>query len=123
MEPSGRSHRVWGQRQSNSGVEAGESPEEAARKELREGHGIVASDWTALGTIDLDTSIVRCKMSLFVARGLSVGEAEQEVSEFVRTLKVSLGDAERMVTRGEITHAASCVLILRAAAASGGRAG
>lgn len=61
-------------------------------------------------------------MSLFVARGLTVGEADQDGSGRIRTLKVPLDESLTMVTRGDITHASSCVLILRVGAASAGRA-
>src|SRR5688500_13677057 len=40
------------------GVEEGEAPPDAARKELREELGIEATDWIDLGAIDLDTSMV-----------------------------------------------------------------
>ena len=97
------------------GVEEDESPPDAAKKELREELGIEASDWSDLGIIDLDTSMVRCKVTLYVVKGLSLGETEREGTEAMRTLKVPFGEAVRMVMEGEITHAASCVLILKAA--------
>lgn len=95
------------------GVEEGETPVQAAGKELREELGIRASELTDLGTIDLDTSIVACKMGLFLARGLALGETEQEGTERIRSIKVSFDRAVQMVMDSEITHAASCVLILK----------
>jgi hypothetical protein len=41
------------------------------------------------------------------------GEPDRGGSEVMETLKVSLDEAVRMVMAGEITHAISCVLILK----------
>lgn len=97
------------------GVEPGESPWTAAAKELREALGIEAADWADLGTIDLDTSMVRCPVTLYLARGLSFRELHREGTEAMKTLRVPFAEAVRMVLAGAITHAASCVLILKAA--------
>lgn len=96
------------------GIDEGETPAVAARRELREELGIEATDWRDLGTIDLDTSLVRCKMGLFVAKGLTHTETQREGTEAMETIRVPLGDALRMVLEGEITHAASGLLILKA---------
>ena len=97
------------------GVEEGETFEDSAKKELREEAGILASAWTDLGLVDLDTSMVRCKMGLFLAEGLSFTGTEREGTETMQTVKMSFQDALRKVMDGEITHAASCILILKAA--------
>lgn len=102
------------------GVDEGETPAEAARRELREELGIEASEWADKGTIDLDTSIVRCQVGLFIARGLTHTETEREGTEAMETIRVPFGEAVRMVLEGEITHAASCVLILKARTGTGG---
>jgi 8-oxo-dGTP pyrophosphatase MutT (NUDIX family) len=98
----------------------GETPADAARRELREELGIEASEWADLGTIDLDTSIVRCKVGLFLARRLTHTETEREGTEAMETIRVPFGEAVRMVLEGEISHAASCVLILKARLGMGG---
>jgi 8-oxo-dGTP pyrophosphatase MutT (NUDIX family) len=95
------------------GVDEGEGPREAARREAREELGIEASDWLDLGRIDLDTSIVRCPVHLFLARGLSFTEARREGTETMEVLKVPFAEAVRMVADGTITHGPSCVLILK----------
>ncbi len=82
--------------------------------ELREELGIEATDWAELGTVDLDTSNVRCKVTLYVATGLTHTGTEHEATEDIETLQLPLDEAVRMVMANEITHAASCVLILRA---------
>jgi 8-oxo-dGTP pyrophosphatase MutT (NUDIX family) len=96
------------------GVEDGEDPRESARREVEEELGFVAEEWTDLGRIDLDTSIVRCPVSLFLARGLSRTGARREGSEVMANLEVPFAEAVRMVEDGRITHAPSCILILKA---------
>lgn len=99
------------------GVDEGEDPLDAAKRELKEEMGITASDWTALGTVHLDTAIVHCPDHLFVARGLAFGEPDREGTESMETVTVTLAEAVASVVRGEIVQASSCVLILRAARA------
>ncbi|MHB1561052.1 MAG: NUDIX domain-containing protein [Isosphaeraceae bacterium] len=96
------------------GIDGGESAAAAARRELREELGIEAADWIDLGTIDLDTSNVICKLTLFVARGLTHTDTQREDTEAIESLQVPFDEAVRMAMSGEITHAASCVLILKA---------
>lgn len=98
------------------GVEEGEDPPAAGRRELLEELGAEAEEWTDLGRIDLDTSIVRCPMALFLARGLTWGEPAHEGTEVMEIVRVPFAEAVRMAQDGRITHAASCVLILKAQA-------
>jgi ADP-ribose pyrophosphatase YjhB (NUDIX family) len=86
----------------------------AALKELREELGIEAAELVSLGQMDMDTSIVRSPVSLFLARALSFTEAEQESTERIEPFKTTLEQAVGMVLRSEITHSPSCVLILKA---------
>ena len=98
------------------GVDAGESPGDAARREAREELGIEAAEWTDLGAFDLDTSIVTNKVTLFLARGLTFTETEREGSETIRPASIPFDEAVRLVLDGTITHGPSCVLILKARA-------
>jgi ADP-ribose pyrophosphatase len=96
-------------------IDEGEPGEEAARRELKEELGIEANEFVALGKVDPMPSLVDSPSYLFLAKGrLKFEEKELEAGENVRTLKVKLADAVRMVIEGEITHSSSCVLILRA---------
>jgi hypothetical protein len=53
-------------------------------------------------------------MYLFVAKQLTFVEAEQEGTETIETLRLPLDEAVQMVMDNKITHAPSCVLILKA---------
>ena len=95
-------------------IEKQELPLESAKRELQEELGIQADEWTDLGSFDLDTSIVNCPVHLFLAKNLTFSESEQEATETIETLKVPLATAIQMVMESAITHAPSCVLILKA---------
>ena len=95
-------------------VDEGEDPLHAAQRELREELGIEADEWAELGRVEPITSIMNSPSTLFLARGLTFKEKKQEGSERIETVRVSLDEAARMAIAGEIRHATSCVLILRA---------
>ncbi|XWK91026.1 MAG: NUDIX hydrolase [Phormidium sp.] len=94
-------------------LEEGEPPLEAAKREIEEELGIKADEWIALGAIDLDTSIVNCPVHLFLAKQLTFTSTHQEGTETIKTLKTSFNQAVNMVKNSEITHAPSCILILK----------
>ena len=99
----------------SGGIEAGEQPLEAAKRELREEVGLVAREWIPMGFVDPFTTMLRCPNHLFIARGLTVVEREPEEAEVMQILRVPLAEAVRLVMTGGITHATSCTLILKAA--------
>ena len=96
-------------------VEEDEPRQETAKREMEEEIGIKASELIDLGTLDLDTSIVSCPMQMFLAKQLTKTEANQEGTETIETLHIPLDTAVQMVMDCAITHAPSCVLILKAA--------
>jgi 8-oxo-dGTP pyrophosphatase MutT (NUDIX family) len=99
---------------SSGGIEQGEAPDNAARREAREELGIEAEHWQSLGLVHIDTSIIRGPCHLFLAQGLSFTRTEREGTETIKTVKLPLAEALRRVLSSEILHAPSCVLILRA---------
>lgn len=96
------------------GLDGDEPPLEAAQREAREELGIVAGDWVDLGRIEIDTSIVRSPGYLFLARDLDFTEPEQDGTERIHTVKISLQEAVKKVMSGEIVHAPSALIILKA---------
>src|SRR5215213_9138463 len=64
----------------------GEDAREAARRELREEAGLTATEWVELGMCDMDTSIVRCPIQLFLVRGLSGTQSAREGTESMKTV-------------------------------------
>jgi 8-oxo-dGTP pyrophosphatase MutT (NUDIX family) len=95
-------------------VDADETPEMAAKRELREELGIEAEDWVDLGTVDPLTSILHSPARLFLAKELSFFEPQTEDSEIIELVQMKLNEAVQMVMDSKITHGPSCVLILKA---------
>jgi ADP-ribose pyrophosphatase len=100
----------------SGGIDRGESPLQAAQRELREEAGVEAKEWTELGAVDPFTTVVSSPNHLFLAKGLDHFEPKPDEGEVLERIRVPFAKALAMVESGEITHAASCVLILRARA-------
>lgn len=96
------------------GINPGETPLEAARREAREELGIEAVDWIDLGKIEEDTSLVRSPGYLFLARDLTIRKPERESTENIKTVRIPFEEAVRRVMENEIVHSPSAVLILKA---------
>jgi ADP-ribose pyrophosphatase len=92
----------------------GEDAPAAAKRELREEAGLAATEWVDVGMCDMDTSIVRCPVQLFLVRGLSATESAREGTERMETVIMPFEEAIRQVISGGITHSLSCVLLLKA---------
>lgn len=95
------------------GVE-NENPLKAAKRELKEELGITAKEFIKLGKIRLDNSIIKSETTQYIARQLTFGETEQDGAEELRIVKIKFDEAVEKVLNGEIIHAPSCVLILKA---------
>jgi 8-oxo-dGTP pyrophosphatase MutT (NUDIX family) len=91
-----------------------ESAIEAARREVKEELGITAEELKEIGTIQLDHSIIKAASTLFIARKLSFGKTDRDDAEEMEMVKIKFDEAVEKVLNGEITHAPSCVLILKA---------
>ncbi|MDP9455759.1 MAG: NUDIX hydrolase [Actinomycetota bacterium] len=102
------------------GVEAGEDPREAVRRELREEAGYEALDLVHAFTLHTSPgrSTEVCHLFLCRAEKLPSGQ-ELEPTEFVSVVELSLSEAREKALRGEIT-AATTVLGLMLADGSGG---
>src|SRR5205814_1288758 len=83
-------------------IDAGEGPEEAARRELREELGIEARELTDLGLVDAVTSQVFSPARVVLAVGLSLGEPDRECTERMRPATAKLEEAGRTAVSGEI---------------------
>jgi|SRR5581483_11447234 len=97
----------------SGGRDAREEPLAAARRELREELGLLADAWTDLGEVDPFTSNVVSPTRLFLAETLRHVTDAPEGTEQIRRVRVPLDTAVAMVWDGRITHAPSCVLILK----------
>jgi hypothetical protein len=78
-------------------------PEELARGELREETGLTAEKMTHLSTLQIAYGVLNQEQSVFLAEGLTMGTPDPDETEndmIVR--RVSVGEFEEMVLRGEI---------------------
>jgi 8-oxo-dGTP pyrophosphatase MutT (NUDIX family) len=91
-----------------------ETPQEAARRELREETGITAASWTYLGEAHLSNSVTDEAGCVFLAEGLTLGEAEPDGTEDLRIWRLPFVEAVRMALTGEISDALAVVGLLRA---------
>jgi 8-oxo-dGTP pyrophosphatase MutT (NUDIX family) len=91
-----------------------EKPLDAAKREAKEELGITAEELIELGTIQLDNSIIKAETTLFIARKLTFGKTDRDESEEMETVKIGFREAVEKVLNGEITHAPSCVLLMKA---------
>lgn len=102
-------------------LDAGESPDACAHRELREETGCTASQMLPLTTILTTPGFSNERIHLFIAAGLSRGESSREADEFIEPVTLSLSDALEKVRIGEITDAKTVISLLFAAGYKLGR--
>lgn len=95
-------------------LEPGEAPIECARRELLEEAGCTADVILPLGSFFTTPGFIDEYIHLFLATGLTCGDASPESDEFIhRESHTSLG-ALRMIDRGEIVDGKSIIALLMA---------
>ena len=91
-------------------------PLESAKRELMEETGIEARDWEKIITLHTSNSVTNEVGYIYLATGLTFGQASPEESEEDLVVKkVHLREALEMVMQNEITDSLSMVGILKAA--------
>ncbi|MFA6437400.1 MAG: NUDIX hydrolase [Candidatus Paceibacterota bacterium] len=95
-------------------VENTETYLDAAKRELKEELGVEAREWINLGRVDPLTTTVKAPAQIFLAKDLAFKDSQQDETELIKMVKVKLDKAVDMVIKSKITHAQSCVLILKA---------
>ena len=105
----------WSWEIPEGGVPAGESALDGAKRELREETGLDAATWREIARVDLSNSVSDERAVLFLASGLTRGEASPEPSEAIVVRWVPFEEALAMTLDGRITDAMSVVAIQRVA--------
>ena len=100
------------------GGEDGESPLDAAKRELLEETGVVAANWRPLGgEIHLSNCYSSERAYLFLATELTFGAQKTEETEKIAVKKVPFSEVLELVDSGGIKDGLSIIAILRAARA------
>ena len=86
-------------------VEKGDSPEEAARRELREETGYECSQMILLGDVHPNPAFLNNTCYTFLAQGVSLtGKQEQDAKEDIEVMLRPLELIPRLIREEEITH-------------------
>lgn len=93
-------------------IDEGEKPLAAAKRELREETGYSARQWKRILYFYASPGFVAEPMSVFLATGLTAGQAQPEADEVIYQRFVPLAAAVEMVLRGKIRDAKTIASIL-----------
>ena len=102
-------------------LDAGEAPEDCARRELREETGCTAERIEKLYTFYTTPGFIDEKIHAFMATGLTMGEAGREADEFLTVETMTLSRALGLIQEGEIRDGKTALTILYAAGFRAGR--
>jgi len=91
----------------------GETPLDAARRELREETGLLAENWTELGYIYPSPGICSERLHLFFASGLQSVERELDDDEFIQVLWVPLEALSQGIADNRITDVKAIAALFR----------
>ncbi len=98
------------------GADPGETPREAAIRELKEEAGLTARDVVQLGApFYLSNCFTSERADVFLARGITVGEAQPEGTEVLQLKRLPFSEALAMARSGEISDAVAIIGLERAA--------
>ena len=88
-------------------------PLDSAKRELLEETGMTATNWQEIQRMHLSNSVSDEQAIIYVATGLTMGEAEPEETEQLSLRKLPFKDAFNMVMNGEITDCMSVAGIMK----------
>jgi 8-oxo-dGTP pyrophosphatase MutT (NUDIX family) len=97
-------------------LDGGEDPLHAARRELEEETGVVASTWEPLGGVVSSPGVFTEVVHVYLATGLEERRAQPESGEVFEIVWLPLGEAAARAISGEIDDGKTIAGILRARA-------
>ncbi len=90
----------------------GVDPLESAKRELKEETGMSASHWQKILEIHLSNSVTDEHGLIYLATGLTRGQAHPEDTEDLKTMEIPFGEALEMVLDGSITDSMTVTALL-----------
>jgi ADP-ribose pyrophosphatase len=93
-------------------VDKNETSIAAARRELKEETGIEALQFEEIARTQTSASVFKSPVSLFLAKGLEIGDNSLDEFEDIKLVKMPLEEAVEKVMTGEINNLASMTGIL-----------
>lgn len=103
----------WEVPEGGCSIESAESTLTAAKRELLEETGLVATEWTELGEVYLSNSVSDEKAVMYLAQNLSQHQSCPEETEQLKIRKLPLKEAIEMAQNGQITDALSVLTLLK----------
>jgi 8-oxo-dGTP pyrophosphatase MutT (NUDIX family) len=103
----------WEVPEGGCSIAEGESTLDAAKRELLEETGLVASEWTQLGEVYLSNSVSDEKAVMYIAQNLVQRQACPEETEQLKIRRLPLNEAIEMAKNGTITDALSVLTLLK----------
>ncbi len=92
-------------------MEAGEERLAAAQRELHEETGYRAEQWTELVRYYASPGFLGEWMQVFLAEGLTAGEAQPEADETLEIYRIPLSELEKLIARGRILDGKTLVAV------------
>lgn len=97
-------------------LDPGEEPAACGVRELAEETGLTATSFESLGDLLTSPGVFDERIHLFLANGLSQGEAMPEQYEDIATVRLPLAEAVAMAADGRIRDGKTIVALMRAQA-------
>ncbi len=86
-------------------IDPGEASLVCAKRELTEETGLVASEWTFLGTLHNALGYSNEHIDVYLARGFHQGESHLDSNEFLTVVRMPISQVRAMAVEGAITDA------------------
>lgn len=116
LKEYGYGQGIWHFTLPAGGIEKGESPLQAAKRELLEEAGLKSRQWHSIGSIYFYTTFFHIRERLFLARDVqkirSPSDEDKQLS--VKVFRLPLKEVVRMALGGKINSGADVAAILRA---------